>query len=425
MSLSSALSSAVSGLNAQSTALSLISRNIANASTTAYKTSDASFETLLGSSSDGSSIGGVKTNTLVAMSTQGQISSTSVATNIAIDGAGYFVVSSSSQGSSSDHAFTRDGSFAKNADGYLVNDAGYYLEGFPTDSEGNILSANTSSLTSLEPINLAGIGGTAKATTSLAMSANLPADAAVGDTFVTSATIVDSLGVSHSIDQTWAKTGDNAWTVTLSDPTRTSDPSASSGTISPSSVDVTFDANGVLASTSPSPVALAITGYTTGAADSSITLDLGTPGKSDGLTQLASTSGTPVIGNPSFTQDGALVGQLTAIKISDDGLVTATFDNGVSTPIYRIPIATFTNENGLISLGGSTYTTSTAAGAMSLASPGEGASGAIQASALEGSATDIATEFNKMIVAQQAYSAASQIVTTVKSMFDTLTSAVR
>jgi flagellar hook protein FlgE len=425
MTLSSALSTAVSGLSAQSLALSTISKNIANASTTAYKSGSVDFQTLLGAAGDDSSVGGVNATAMTVMSQQGPISSTATGTNLAIDGAGFFVVSSNSNPSSSDYAFTRDGSFATDGAGNLVNDAGYYLEGYPTDAQGNVTANNTSSLSSLQTINLASIGGTAKATTQIGMSANLPANAVTGDTFTSSMNMVDSLGVSHTIGQTWTKTAANAWTVTLSNPTLTSDASVTTGTINPSSVDVTFDTNGVLASTNPSPVTLAVTGLTTGAADSSIAFSLGTVGKTDGLTQLASSTTPLALGSPTFTQDGALQGQVTGVTIDAKGLVTASFDNGVKLPIYQIPIASFTNPQGLASLGGTVYAQDTAAGGMTLNDPGVGTAGKLDSSSLEGSTTDIASEFNKMIVAQQAYSAASQVVTTVKSMFDTLTQSMR
>jgi flagellar hook protein FlgE len=422
MTLSSALSTAVSGLNAQSLALSTISKNIANASTTAYKTSDVSFESMLAGSSD-SSNGGVLATPVTAMATHGQIASSSVSTNIAINGGGFFVVSSGATGA--DREFTRDGSFAQDGSGFLVNASGYYLEGYPTDAQGNALTANTSSLSGLQAINLSDIGGTAKATSKIGMTANLPANAAVGDAFTTSATMVDSLGVSHTIGQTWTKTGENAWSVTLANPTLTSDPTVTSGAISPSSIAVTFDSNGQLATTNPTPPTLAVTGLTTGAADSTIAFNLGTIGKGDGLTQLASSTTPLTLGSPSFTQDGALQGQLSGVTIGANGLVTAAFDNGTTVPIYRIPLASFTNENGLAAVGGVTYASSQTSGAMTLDNPGVGSAGGLQASALEGSATDVASEFNKMIIAQQAYSAASQVVSTVKTMFDTLTQAMR
>lgn len=420
MSLSSALSSAVSGLNAQSIALSNISKNIANASTTAYKGSDTDFETMLAGSTGNDIAGGVLAKTVSNLSQLGQVASTTTPTNVALQTGGFFVVANSADATASSFNYTRDGSFAKDSNGNLVNDAGDYLMGFATDASGQVIVANTSDLSNLQPINLNKIGGTAKATSQINFTANLPADAAVGAIFTTSMPMDDSLGVSHTIGQTWTKTAANTWTLALSNPTV--DGTTPSGTISPTSIDVNFDQNGVLSSTNPDPVDLSVTGLTTGAADSNITLNLGTVGKTDGITQFASTTSTIGIENPTSTNDGALYGQLTGVTIDDKGLVTAAFDNGVKLPVYQIPIATFPNPNGLTAVSGTTYAANQSAGNVGLEIP---TSGDIASSALESSTTDIASEFNKMIVAQQAYSAASQVVTTVKSMFDTLTQAVR
>ncbi|KSB88412.1 flagellar hook-basal body protein [Caulobacter vibrioides] len=425
MSLSSALSTAVSGLTAQSIALSAISENIANSSTTAYKTTEVSFQSLVsGAMGSNTSTSSVVAKTNQALNVTGTIASTSVATNIAIDGAGYFVVAGAPGDTGSDLVYSRNGSFSTDSDGYLVNSEGYYLMGFPTDADGNILSSNTSDLTSLSAINLDSISGTAKATSTVTMAANLPADATTGQTFTTSMEVIDSLGVSHTVGQSWTKTGDNTWSLTLSDPVLTKDGATTSGTISPSTVTVTFNSDGSLATTDPSPVAIGITGLSTGAADSAITLDLGDAGGTDGLTQFASTSSTLSI-SPTFEQDGANYGQLSGITIDGNGLVTANFDNGVSLAIYQIPVATFSNPNGLTHVSGTVYDENTNAGQVHLNLPGDGSAGSLVASALEGSTTDIATEFNKMIIAQQAYSAASQVVSASSDMFDTLIQAVR
>lgn len=425
MTLSSAMSTAVSGLTAQSVALSTISKNIANASTNAYKTSNTDFQSLVTGYTSGDTGGGVTAKALQNLSQQGQISTSTTSTNVAIDGAGFFIVASSATSPAPDYAYTRDGSFAPDSRGNLVNNAGYFLEGFATDATGKVLAANSSDLSNLKPINLNNIGGTAKATTQINMAANMPANAAAGDAFTTSTTMIDSLGVSHTIGQTWTKTAANTWTLALDNPTLTSDSSVTSGAVSPSSVTVTFDTNGVLASTNPSPVDLTVSGLTTGAGDSTVTLNLGTVGKTDGVTQFASTSTVAGIGDPSFTEDGAVYGQLTGVTIDAKGLVTASFDNGVKLPVYQIPLATFPNPNGLSSISGTVFSASQAAGNVALRMPGDSDGASLQASAIEGSTTDIAGEFNRMIVAQQAYSAASQVVSTVKTMFETLSSAVR
>jgi flagellar hook protein FlgE len=424
MSLSSALNTAVSGLTAQSVALGDISKNISNASTVAYKSSTTDFQALLSGVSGLDTGGGVSATPLTDLSQQGQINSTTTSTNVAIFGQGFFVVSPSAKASASDFAYTRDGSFKTDNSGNLVNDEGYYLQGFPTNSSGKVTVSNASDVTNLQPINLGKIGGTAKATQQINQTANLPANAAVNDTFDTSVTMIDSLGVSHTIGETWTDNGNNTWTLSLSNPKLTSNTSGpDSGTISPNSFTVSFTTSGVLVS--PGPSTISITGLTTGAADSSITLNLGTPGKTDGITQFASTTSTPALGNPNYTQDGAIYGQLSSVTINEQGLVTASFDNGVKLPVYQIPIATFPNPSGLSPVTGTVYSQNQAAGNVGLEMPTQGGAGKIESSALEDSTTDIASEFNKMIVAQQAYSAASQVVTTVKNMFETLSQSVK
>lgn len=425
MSLSSALSTAVSGLSAQSMALAAISENIANSSTTAYKTKEVDFQSLVtGAMGSAKSTSSVVAKSSQALNVGGVISSTATSTNVAIDGSGFFVVSAHPGDTSSDLVYSRNGSFSTDADGYLVNSEGYYLQGLPTDADGNVLASNASDLSSLQAINFNSIGGTAKATENVTMSANLPADATTGQSFTTSMEIIDSLGVSHTVGQTWTKTADNTWSLALANPTLTSDGTTTSGVITPSTVSVTFNTDGSLASTNPSPVSIGITGFTTGAGTSAITLNLGASGGTDGLTQFASTSSTLSI-TPTIEQDGANYGQLSGVTIDANGLVTANFDNGVSLAIYQIPVATFSNPNGLTHVSGTVYDENTNAGQVHINLPGDGGSGTLVASALEGSTTDIATEFNKMIIAQQAYSAASQVITTTKGMFDTLIQAVR
>ncbi|ADG08939.1 flagellar hook protein FlgE [Caulobacter segnis] len=425
MSLSAALSTAVSGLTAQSRALSAISENIANSSTTAYKTTDVYFQALVsGGKGSSTSTSAVTAKSSQAMSVQGTVTSTSVATNVAIQDAGFFVVTSDPAGAASEDMYTRNGSFETNADGYLINTEGFYLMGWPTDAEGNVLASNTNDLTGLSAINLSSIGGTAKATTEIEMSANVPADAAVGAALTTSMQMIDSLGVSHTVGQTWTKTADNTWELTLSDPVLTSDGTTQSGTINGGPYTVVFNTDGSLGSVTPA-LDFTVTGFSSGAADSAVSLDIGEVGGTDGVTQYASTSSTIGLEDVQTEQDGALYGELSGISIDSDGLVTANFDNGISLAIYQIPIATFSNPNGLTLVSGTTYDENSAAGQVHLNLPGEGGAGSLVASALEGSTTDIATEFNKMIIAQQAYSAASQVVSSASDMFDSLIQAVR
>jgi flagellar hook protein FlgE len=427
MSLYSALNSAVSGLDAQSSALAAISANIANASTTGYKTEDTSFDSLVAAASapasNVSATSGVSTSYYREMSSQGEVTSTSTTTNMAINGSGFFVVTpSTTDVSAATDLYTRDGSFSANANGYLVNSSGDYLMGYATDSSGTPTSASAGTLAGLELIKIPS-STTVSATTQASLAANLPAGLAVGSSVTSSMQVVDSLGVTQTIGETWTKTAANTWTLSLANPYST-DASTSTGTVSPSTVTVNFDGNGVLSSTNPSPVTVTLSNMTSGAANSSFTLDLGTAGKTDGLTQYASTDGSNDISVTGSTQNGSTAGSLSSVSVGKDGLVTVKYSNNTSVIVAKTPLATFADENGLSQLSGSTFAASSKSGSPALSTAGTDGAGTITGGALESSTTDTATEFNKMIVAQQAYSAAAQVVTYVDKMYNTLIQAI-
>jgi flagellar hook protein FlgE len=420
MSLTGALSSAISALKAQSQAIAMVSDNIANASTYGYKTTSASFWDLVTASSTQSyASGGVLVSATANISQQGQLTTSSTSTNIAIQGNGFFPVRSGVDGTQL--YYTRNGQFSIDKDGYLENN-GYILQGWRTDSDGNIIGSETEG--SLEAINTNIASSTASATTETTFKLNLPADATVGDAYTTSMPVYDSLGTSHTIDVTWTKTAANTWTAAPSNPTLASDSTTTTGTAS-GSVTIAFNSDGSLASTSPSPAAFSVTGWTTGAADSTITLDLGTVGGTDGVTQHSSGSSTPQVDIDKITSDGLTAGTLTSVTIGDDGAVMATYSNGQEIPIYKIPVATFANADGLSATSGGMYQTTASSGDAVLQASGEGAAGTIYGGELEASKTDTSEEFSNMISAQQAYSAAAQVITTVDKMYDTLISAVR
>ncbi len=431
MSLTSALNGAVSGLRAQSAAIAAVSENIANSSTTAYKTRGISFQSLVTGqeASSGFASGGVVFNTYQNIRQQGLISATDSGTDIAINGNGFFVVTSDLLNQPSGYTYTRNGNFRTDADGYLINTEGSYLLGQRTDRDGNVIATNNNDLNSLVPIDVNTISGTAQPTSQVRFDMNLPADALVGDTFANSIEIFDALGVSHTIGLTWEKTLANNWTVTFADPIQTSSglPSGTldTGTVGDRDIDIVFNGDGSLASFTPALTSLNITGFSTGANSSTIGLDMGTVGNTDGLTQYSSNTTVPRIEIFLIDQDGVRFGQLSGIAIDDSGLVTAYFENGVRLPVFQVPIATFPNPAGLTHINGTIYDENEQAGNYNLRLPGQGNAGSIQSSALEMSATDTSEEFNKMIVAQQAYSSAAQVVSTADEMFQELIGAVR
>ncbi|WP_407188273.1 flagellar hook protein FlgE [Bradyrhizobium centrosematis] len=421
MSLTGALSSAISALSAQSQSLSMISDNIANSDTTGYKTTSAMFDALVTASSNTTSYasGGVTVSGRSNITQQGLLAATSNATDVAIQGSGFFVVTSATTGGIT--SYTRNGAFTINNAGYLENN-GSYLEGWRTDADGNVIGSESAS--DLEAINTQIASTSGSATTKTTIAANLPSDAATGDTYTSSMTVYDSLGAANTMQITWTKTGTNAWSASFANPTSSSDTTTATGTAS-GTIDITFNSDGSLASTSPDPATVSITGWTDGAANSAITMDLGTVGGTDGLTQYASGETTPSVNVTSIDSDGLSYGKLSSISIADDGLVNATYSNGQTIAIYKIAVATFADPNGLAASSNGLYSATVTSGNASLQGSGENGAGTIYGSELESSTTDTSSQFSSMISAQQAYSAASQVISTVNKMYDTLISAMR
>ena len=430
MGLLGAMNSAVSALDAQSTNLSLISNDLANSSTTGYKTVSASFADVLSGLSTTSTYdgGGVTSSALQSVTTQGTIETASSSTDMAIDGNGMFVVKSAS-GST---YFTRDGDFTTNSSGDLVLDDSYTLQGWALDTDGNIETTDTTSTSGLTAVNVDRYATSAEATSTVTLQANLPADATSGATFTSSVSVYDSLGTSQSVPLTWTKSStSNEWTVTIGDPTDSSgDQSGTIGGTTTYTVD--FSSDGSLSTitdssgnTGTSPT-ITVSSWNDGASTSSgVTLDLGTSGSTTGLTQYSSGSSSPSIDVESDTQDGYAYGKLESVAVGTDGTVTATYSSGQELAIYKVPVATFANEDGLAAQSGNLYTATEASGTYSLQTAGTSGSGTIEGSSLEESTVDTSTEFSKMITAQQAYSAASQVISTANSMYSTLLQAVR
>jgi flagellar hook protein FlgE len=438
MSLTSGLNAAVSGLRAQGAAIAAVSENIANARTTAFKTRDIDFQSLVTGSSTrtGVSAGGVVFKTSQNINRQGLISATDIGTNVAINGNGFFVVTDDIFNQPSAFTYSRNGNFRTDAQGFLINNEGSYLLGQRTDANGVVIATNPNDLNSLVPVDVNSISGTAQSTENVRFDMNLPADAAIfpaaGSEFPSSFEIFDALGVSHTVNYTWRKTAANNWTAIFSNPVQTSTGLASAvldtdtGTVGiQNTISVSFNGDGSINAFSPATPSLDLTAFTTGADDAAIVLDWGTAGLTDGLTQFSSNTSVPRVEIFLIDQDGVRFGQLSSLEVNDLGIVTAFFENGVRLPVYQIPVATFPNPNGLTQVNGSIYDENELAGNYNLRLPGQGNAGTIIASSLELSTTDTSEEFNKMIVSQQAYSSAAQVISTVDEMFQELISAVR
>ncbi len=229
MSILGAMFTAVSGVNAQSKSLGHISDNIANSQTTGYKKVDTRFETLITvSNANLHQPGGVVASPSYANSLQGNVNQTQVLTNMAISGAGFFVVSrpetqTANQTLFNDLAYyTRAGDFEVNRDGYLVNNGGYYLNGWAVDEDTGIADTAT-----LAPIQITQTIDEPTATTELEFVGNLPASSVVNPTPALAPTnikVYDALGNPHTVSLVWAKRADNLWKLDIVAADSTLDP---------------------------------------------------------------------------------------------------------------------------------------------------------------------------------------------------------
>lgn len=430
MSIFGALYSSVSGLLANSDALGMIADNISNANTVGYKDTSPVFSTLVDQPPGATtySPGGVMAKPFSAVDQQGLLQASSSATDLAIQGGGFFVVNSSAAGASNNgtFTFTRAGSFTIDANGNLKNSAGLFLQGqalTPAQAQaiqnGNFDQLTATSLTSLQTVNVSGLSGTATPTSTVTLAANLPA----GDTTSSPARtmtvpVFDSLGNEHDLTLSLTRTSTaNQWQVTGS----LSNAGTSTVNIAGGDNLIQFNSDGTLnlaGSTFANPNALSIawdptiTGATT---PQTLSFNLGTDAQADGLSQF----GGP-LAVTKIDQNGIRSGTFTGVSIDAHGVVTANFDNGEQEPIFIIPIATFTNPDGLAAQTGNTYLQTNTSGNFLLQQSGSGAAGTINPSSLEGSTVDIATEFSKMIVTQNAYSADAKVMTTADQMLQTL-----
>lgn len=426
MSLLGALYAAVSGLNADSNAMGIISDNIANSNTTGYKETSTDFSTLVTQDSATSlySPGGVQSSPFYNVTQQGVLQSESSPTDLAISGAGFFVVNSSAS-STNAVSFTRAGDFTVDANGNLVNSAGEYLQGQPlTYAQSEALGNNTltpadipvSSLASLQTVNVTSTAGTAVATGNVSIAANLPAnDTSTPEPI--NITVYDSLGVPHPMTLTFTPTGTaNQWSVSAA----LTNAGTSTVTIKPGDNIVQFDSSGNIAAGTTFNAANALSiawdpAITGGTSPQTITFNVGAVGSSSEMSQ----SGTqPTTGQ--IDQDGVAFGSFSGVTVGTDGIVTANYDNGLSRAIYLLPVATFNNPDGLQGVTGNAYEATNASGSVLLRQSGQGSAGTISPSELENSTVDIATEFSNLIVTQRAYEANSKVVTTADQMLETL-----
>jgi flagellar hook protein FlgE len=416
MSLFSSVSTAVSGMNAQSEALSAISDNVANSQTTGYKRVDTRFESMVSDIGRRNIAGGVLARADATNDVQGGIEQVDNPLAMALSGRGFFSVARpitrAADGTITfdpQPTYSRAGDFSLDRNGYLVNGSGDVLQGWALGANGQI---NTNQL---QPLQVARAPMPPQPTTSLSVAANLPANGGAGATGSTDVQVYDSLGNLQTLALGWTRVGTtNDWTLTVSQP---------GGAAPLGTFNVSFGANGAPAGTigaltggtvpltySPgSPAAATVSvSPTFGGTAQPITLNLGDLGGTNGVTQFSGS--TYDLRN--VDRNGAPQGAFASAAIRKDGTVVVNYDNGRSQTVAQVPVVTFTDPDALERLSGQAFAVTERAGTPRVTPAGASGSATIQTGAIERSNVDMAAEFSRMIIAQRAYSANTRVVTT-------------
>ncbi len=416
--MQSAMYSAVSGLSANSNAMSVIGNNISNSNTTGFKADRALFSDILAqeiSAAGGrAQIGrGVNTATVDTDFSQGTFQGTGSNTDLAVDGPGMFIMG---EPETDETLYTRDGAFEFSSDGFLVNSTGQRVQGYELDENNDTVGDLTDVQVDTEDSIPAQQTGTVD------LSTNLNADAPVIDdgfdlenpnetsNFVSSVNVYDSLGEEHTLTTYFTKTDDenNEWVfnTTLSeeevddDQEWVEDPVNGVGTIMHG--DISFNENGEVDEIEDNTTNQL--SWANGAAqDQEITFDFD-------LTQFSGQS--EVVRQE---QDGYASGHLVDVNIDQEGNVITNYSNGMSENEYRLAMAQFPNENGLHREGDNLYSATAESGQPGIGMPGTSV-GTIRSNSLEESNVDIAEQFTDMITTQRAYQANSRTISTTSDL---------
>jgi flagellar hook protein FlgE len=432
MAIFGALGTARSGLVATGAALSVIGNNIANVNTVGFKGSRTEFADLLSAQGGGGSAGkiglGTRIGNISASFTQGNIESTGRPTDLAIEGNGFFVVSSGDG-----NLYTRAGNFRLDNEGRLVTNQGLRVQGRVLNDAGVAVDPPTD-------IAVTGASSQPLATTGIQLKANLRADADLitggfdGTTFdsaystsnfTTSINVFDSLGAKHTMNFFFTRTGANAWDYNVG-----IDAGDTGGTPGDLQIlgtgSLTFNTDGSLAA-DPSTPSVNVT--FNGASAQDITLGFGTPNPdpvanpgegTDGVTQFASASAVGFL-----SQNGFAAGQLLSLDVNDAGVVTGVFDNGQTRPLFQLALASFVAPDGLTPLGNGLFRESVDSGSPAIGTPKAGGLGNIVSGAVELSNVSIAQEFIDLISTQRSFQANARVITSSDTLLNDLINIVR
>ncbi|GLY13956.1 flagellar hook protein FlgE [Kineosporia sp. NBRC 101677] len=378
----------ISGLKAHQQMMDVVSNNIANVNTTGFKTSNIVFEDTLsqllraaGASTatsgglDPTQIGlGVKLAAVQQNFAQGSAQVTNKATDLMINGDGFFVLDDGGT-----QVYSRAGAFTLDNDGFLVNPNGMYVQGFQA-VDGALTAYGELGRLQLQ----AGLSIPGSATTTVSLGGNLDPEG-TAELQVT-ATVYDEGGAAYAVPIILTPNGDGTYAVQARDP---ADNDADLGTAGTVAFDTAgrYDAG---ASTAPT---FTINGV-------NMTVD---------LSQFTGYAG--ISGPQTRDVDGFAAGTLNEFQIGPDGVITGIFSNGQKQALGQLALATFNNVNGLEKQGDSVYRDTANSGLPQIGIAGSGGVGLVTGGALEMSNVDLAAEFTNMIIAQRAFQANSKVIT--------------
>ena len=409
-------STALSALNADSTAIDVVGNDLANLNTPGYKATELCFSDLV-TQSLGAGLGVTQVGFGVAQpiteaqyTQQGAIQTSGGLDDAAIQGDGFFVVANSA----GNLQYTLAGDFQTDASGNLTTATGDYVQGWTT------VDPNTGQVDTNGPIgNIVVPVGTLKppvATTQITASLNLNASSAADATsdFTMPITVYDSLGNSHVLTLDFQNTGGNTWSYQATVPG--SDVSGgTAGTpfdISGASGTLSFDSNGDLTSPAAgSPITFTVPGLADGASDMNLSWNSYDSAGNSTITQFGQPSAYSAT-----SQNGSAAVQLNQVGMGSGGQILAEYTDGSQVVVGQVAMASIRNPDTLIAAGSNNLTLSSLTANPAIGMPGTGGRGTIVGGSIEASTVDIASEFTSLIVYQRAYEANAHVVTTADQL---------
>ncbi len=402
----SSFSTALSALQATSTAVDVVGNNLANLSTTGFKASAVTFHDLVAQSMANDPSDGLGTSRpqTIRQFTQGPVQSTSGPLDAAVQGNGFFVL----RDAQNKQLLTRAGNFSVDASGTLITSTKEHVQGWNqvngvVDTNGAIGDITVPTGNLRQPF----------ATTTFSADLNLNAAGVTGTpdgSFSTPIQVVDSLGSSHIVTISFTKTGPGAWSyeVTLPGGDLTAGTAGTPSSLTKGTL--TFDAQGHLKTPGPTDtggaVAIKAPGLADGAADLAMNWNLYTAKGVPRLTQIAEPGAVSA-----SAQDGTDGAQLVSVNISDGGTVLAQYSNGQQKAVGQLALASVRNQDSLLATGNNNYAPGALTSPPVIGAADTGGRGHIIGGALEGSTVDIAREFTNLITFQRSYEANAKVIT--------------